>query len=68
MTFRTVLVSPRQRQELVAFVAAHPGLTHEGLKAAADSIRLRMLVQDGMSDLRQRYLVRVDDDGRIWPG
>ncbi|MGW2565797.1 hypothetical protein [Streptomyces sp. NPDC001537] len=67
MTFRTVLVSPRQRQELVAFVAAHPGRTAAELKAEADTATMRLLVQDAMADIRQRYLVRVDEAGRIWP-
>ncbi|MFF1603618.1 hypothetical protein ACFVYV_40290 [Streptomyces mirabilis] len=64
---REILISPRQRRELLAFIAEHPGLTHAGLLAEADRAVMRMLITDGMAETRHRYLVRVDDDGHIWP-
>lgn len=49
------------------FVEAHPGLTHDELMATADRVRMRMLITDGLAEVRQRSLIRRDDDGRYWP-
>ena len=66
MTFRTILISPRQRREIVAHVEANPGRTAVELREAADTARLRMLITDGLRDLRERSMVRMDEAGRYW--
>jgi hypothetical protein len=60
-------INPGQRQQLRDFVVAHPGLTHNELIAAADRVRMRMLITDGLAEVRQRSLIRRDEAGRYWP-
>ncbi|MFJ8139201.1 hypothetical protein [Streptomyces sp. NPDC096013] len=43
------------------FVAAHPGLTRPELLAAADRVRTRMLITDGLTKVVHRSLVRQDE-------
>ncbi|WP_405528486.1 hypothetical protein OG426_40485 [Streptomyces canus] len=45
----------------------HPGLTHAGLTAETDGVRVRKLITDGLAEVRQRSLIRRDDDGQYWP-
>ncbi|MGW1063343.1 hypothetical protein ACWD4F_02300 [Streptomyces aureus] len=60
-------INPGQRQRLREFVAAHPGLTRPELLAAADQVRMRLLITDGLTEVVHRSLVRKDGDGRFWP-
>ncbi|MFG2729479.1 hypothetical protein [Streptomyces canus] len=60
-------INPGQRHKLRAFVAAHPGLTQQELMAEAGTVPMRMLITDGLSEIRHRSMVRQDDDGRYWP-
>lgn len=61
------LINPGQRRRLAAFVTEHPGLTRPELMAEADTVRMRMLITDGLTEVRHRSMVRLDDDGRYWP-
>lgn len=67
MTTHRPRINPGQRTILREFVEAHPGLTHDELMATADRVRMRLLITDGLAEVRQRSLIRRDDDGRYWP-
>lgn len=67
MTTHRPRVNPGQRRILRDFVAAHPGLTRPELLAAADRVRMRMLITDGLTELVHRSMVRQDEGGRYWP-
>ncbi|WP_030674882.1 hypothetical protein [Streptomyces cellulosae] len=66
-TGRPLRINPGQRTMLREFVAAHPGLTRPELIAAADRVRMRMLIADGLTEVRDRSLARQDEAGRYWP-
>ncbi|MET7570795.1 hypothetical protein ABZT04_20195 [Streptomyces sp. NPDC005492] len=63
----TPRINPGERRMLAEFVQAHPGLTRAELMAAADRVRLRMLLTDGLTEIHSRSMVHRDDDGRYWP-
>lgn len=66
-TWRPLRINPGQRRMLAAFVQAHPGLTHPELMAEADTVRMRLLITDGLAEVHHRSMVRLDEDGRYWP-
>ena len=67
MTTHRPRINPGQRTILRNFVTEHPGLTRPELMAKADTVRMRMLITDGLTEVRERSLIRRDDDGRYWP-
>ena len=66
-THRPLRLNPGQRTRLRNFVTEHPGLTRPELMAEAGGVLMRLLITDGLSEVRLRSLVRRDDDGRYWP-